>query len=178
MIKTLKKSDWVVIGLSLMALYFVYSNVVQPMLFTESYVEAATEPAIDMGMNISEESKNQNGVKIADKFTKRIDMKALAISRQPSRDPFLFVENAEKIIHQEVSSTKRAGRIKPVKIRIPRLYAVVSMPGRSYAVLDGKIKEVGEQFGVFKITEITRSQVALLGPLGVVRLEVSAVNNK
>lgn len=165
----LLKSNAVIIVLALVALFFVYSNIVKPLVGTQ---EQAMEAAIvDVPPDLPPESNEPTAggseqalqMATAQYDIGHFETSDLHWNEHPERDPFAprsaIKEQDVTAVQDKVQVSVRG--VKVSQLAVPVVSAVVRSQSYRYAVINDQIVGIGDRVGAYRVDRLDRASVTL-----------------
>lgn len=165
----LLKSNAVVIALALVALLFVYRNIVKPIVGDdEDFVEASiVDDDID-DWDESEDSYEDDTEQALQIASAQYDIGHFKTSdlhwnEQPERDPFaplsaIKAQDVTAVLDKVQAPTQGA---RKAQLSLPVVNAVVRSESYRYAVINDQIVGVGDRISGFRVDGLDRASVTL-----------------
>ena len=154
-------------ALVLLALFFVYRNIVSPLTSSGTDAVAIIEEDADDWMDSDGLENSEQSLQIA---SVQYDVghflsTGLHWNEHPARDPFkplsiLEVDDVASIankVQAVASPVARAGRV----LKLPTVSAVVKGETINFAVINDRIVTVGDEIAEFRVEQLARASVTL-----------------
>ena len=152
-------------ALVLLALFFVYRNIVAPLTSTETEAVAVIEDDTDDWMDSDDRENAEQSLQIA---TARYDVghfssTDLHWNELPARDPFkplsvIEVRDVASVVKKvQSASVITVGRV----LKLPEVSAVVKGETINFAVIDDRIVTIGDEVAEFRVEQLARASVTL-----------------
>ncbi|MEL7537085.1 MAG: hypothetical protein AAFZ58_03095 [Pseudomonadota bacterium] len=175
---SLLNNRFVVIGLALVAAYFVYQRVVVPLVGDDvatadiDYADDDIDEVIDNSNDIGIETAEQGLQFVTAQYDlQQVSVEALHWNEEPDRDPFapqVIIDTADVTAVQDkisdvVPTLSNVIRSAPP---LPRVSAVVDASDIHYAIVNGEIRQPGDRIGPWRLERVERNAVVFVDDLG------------